>query len=53
MCREEPLHSNPEIVSGKIWLIGRAYAAAVERMAPFVRKARPADAASTPKEAER
>ena len=38
MCREEPRHSNPDIVSGKIWLIGRAYAAAVERGAGKARE---------------
>lgn len=31
MCRTYPLHNDPDIVVGKIWLIGRSYAAAVER----------------------
>ena len=33
MCREYPLHDNPEVIGDKLWLIGRAYAAAVERKA--------------------
>lgn len=31
MCREYPTHTNEEEIIGKIWLIGRAYAAAIER----------------------
>ena len=31
MCREYPEHTNEEEIIGKIWLIGRAYAAAIER----------------------
>lgn len=31
MCRDEPRHTNCDVISGKIWLIGRAYAAAIER----------------------
>jgi hypothetical protein len=31
MCRKNPIHNNAEIIVGKIWLIGRAYAAAIER----------------------
>lgn len=31
MCREEPRHTNCDVISGKMWLIGRAYAAAIER----------------------
>ncbi len=33
MCAENPSHANVEIVHGKLWLIGRAYAASVERKA--------------------
>ncbi len=33
MCQDYPLNNDPEIVGGKLWLIGRAYAAAVERKA--------------------
>lgn len=32
MCRENPKHDNPDVVSGKVWLIGRAYSAAIERV---------------------
>ena len=32
MCEENPNHSEPDVVSGKMWLIGRAYSAAIERM---------------------
>ncbi|SHK43012.1 hypothetical protein [Fibrobacter sp. UWB12] len=31
MCKENPKHNNSNIVVGKIWLIGRSYAAAIER----------------------
>ena len=31
MCREYPTHIDEEEIIGKIWLIGRAYAAAIER----------------------
>jgi hypothetical protein len=31
MCRDEPHHTNHDVIAGKIWLIGRAYAAAIER----------------------
>lgn len=31
MCKETPEHTNPDIISGKMWLIGRAYAASPER----------------------
>jgi len=31
MCQEEPSHQDPRVVAGKIWLIGRAYAAPIER----------------------
>lgn len=32
MCEENPKHDKPDVVSGKVWLIGRAYSAAIERM---------------------
>ncbi|PIR45181.1 MAG: hypothetical protein COV10_00705 [Candidatus Vogelbacteria bacterium CG10_big_fil_rev_8_21_14_0_10_51_16] len=32
MCLENPYHNEPDVVSGKIWLIGRAYSAAIERV---------------------
>src|ERR1700741_48060 len=31
MCKTNPEHKSNQIIIGKIWLIGRAYAAAVER----------------------
>jgi len=31
LCRENPLHTDVGVVTAKIWLIGRAYAAAIER----------------------
>lgn len=31
MCREEPRHSDRNKVAAKLWLIGRAYAAPIER----------------------
>lgn len=31
MCEENPRHDNENIVVGKFWLIGRSYAAAIER----------------------
>ena len=31
LCRERPLHTDTQAVLAKIWLIGRAYAAAIER----------------------
>lgn len=30
MCYNNPEHTNKEVVIGKIWLIGRSYAAAIE-----------------------
>jgi hypothetical protein len=33
MCREEPGHTDPNKVAAKLWLIGRAYAAQIERRA--------------------
>jgi len=32
MCKENPEHNSPDVVSGKMWLIGRAYSAAIERV---------------------
>lgn len=34
MCREYPKHDSPDIIVAKIWLIGRSYAAAIERRNP-------------------
>ena len=31
MCKEEPAHNKIDVIVGKIWLIGRSYAAAIER----------------------
>ncbi len=31
MCEENPYHNDPHVIVGKIWLIGRSYAAAIER----------------------
>lgn len=31
MCRERPQHTDNDVISGKLWLIGRAYSAAIER----------------------
>lgn len=31
MCRERPGHDNLDVIASKIWLIGRAYAASLER----------------------
>ena len=31
MCEEEPEHKQIDVIVGKIWLIGRSYAAAIER----------------------
>ena len=39
MCRDEPRHTDEDVISGKIWLIGRAYAAAIERGAGAARRA--------------
>lgn len=33
MCKGNPLHDDEDVIAGKIWLIGRAYAAAIERQA--------------------
>lgn len=35
MCRENPDHTCPEVIIGKVWLIGRSYAAAIERRKKF------------------
>ncbi len=31
LCREYPDHKSAEVITAKIWLIGRSYAAAIER----------------------
>lgn len=31
MCRDNPAHDDEDVIVGKIWLIGRSYAAAIER----------------------
>ena len=31
MCREAPEHTRHGVIAGKVWLIGRAYSAAIER----------------------
>ncbi len=31
MCRKHPEHNKADIIVGKVWLIGRSYAAAIER----------------------
>jgi hypothetical protein len=31
MCQEHPDHTDSEVIAGKLWLIGRAYAASPER----------------------
>lgn len=31
LCRKHPLHTEPPVVIAKLWLIGRSYAAAIER----------------------
>ena len=31
MCKDNPKHDQADVVVGKIWLIGRSYAAAIER----------------------
>ena len=33
MCRDHPGHTDTDVISGKMWLIGRAYSAAIERRA--------------------
>lgn len=33
MCKERPLHNDVDTVSSKLWLIGRAYSASIERKA--------------------
>ena len=38
MCEEKPWHTDLDVISGKIWLIGRAYAAAIERGAGTAKK---------------
>lgn len=31
LCRDYPDHESPEVITAKVWLIGRSYAAAIER----------------------
>jgi hypothetical protein len=31
LCRDYPDHKSPEVITAKVWLIGRSYAAAIER----------------------
>lgn len=31
LCRHHPLHREPDVIGAKVWLIGRSYAAAIER----------------------
>lgn len=31
MCEKNPLHNDTDVLAGKIWLIGRSYAVAIER----------------------
>lgn len=31
MCKDRPMHKEKDVVVGKMWLIGRSYAAAIER----------------------
>jgi hypothetical protein len=31
LCRNHPDHKSPEVITAKVWLIGRSYAAAIER----------------------
>lgn len=31
LCRKHPSHSDPSIAAAKVWIIGRSYAAAIER----------------------
>ncbi len=33
MCAENPKHTDADVVHGKLWLIGRSYAASIERKA--------------------
>lgn len=37
MCQKAPLHINEDEIIGKVWLIGRSYAAAIERGAKSAR----------------
>jgi hypothetical protein len=34
LCQEYPRHDKPDVIVAKIWLIGRSYAAAIERRDP-------------------
>jgi hypothetical protein len=31
LCKDYPDHKSPEVITAKVWLIGRSYAAAIER----------------------
>lgn len=31
MCKDNPKHNEPDKIAGKLWIIGRSYAAAIER----------------------
>jgi len=31
LCKQHPLHTDADEIVGKVWLIGRSYAAAIER----------------------
>jgi len=31
LCKDYPCHDNPDAINAKVWLIGRSYAAAIER----------------------
>lgn len=33
MCRDKPLHDDINVISSKLWIIGRTYSAAIERKA--------------------
>ena len=37
LCKEHPEHNDKDIIVGKMWLIGRSYAAAIERRVPSVK----------------
>ena len=38
MCADNPLHNQEDIIIGKIWLIGRSYAAAIDRRKNALKK---------------
>ena len=33
MCKDRPLHDDVDTISSKLWIIGRSYAASIERKA--------------------